>query len=90
MTKHELITHVAANSELGRREAEAAIEALADLVNVEVRSGREITIPGLGKFSRKQREARTARNPQTGETIQVAARRVPAFKAVKEFRDAVA
>lgn len=90
MTKNELVSKVAELSGVSKGNTESVLDALVDRINIAVRTGEEVAIPGLGKFSRKQREARVGRNPATGETIQIAAKRAVAFRAAKAFSDAVA
>lgn len=90
MTKNELVSKVAELSGVSKGNTESVLDALVDRINIAVRTGEEVAIPGLGKFSRKAREARQGRNPATGEAIQIAARRVPHFKPAKAFTDAVA
>ncbi len=70
-------------------QAERAIEVLMDSIVKTLKSGREVSIAGLGIFSAKMRAARQARNPRTGETIHVAAQRVPKFRAAKALKDEV-
>ncbi len=69
--------------------AELAVDTLIDTIISTLRKGDEVAIAGLGIFSVKQRAARQARNPKTGEAIQVAAMRVPKFRAAKGLKDAV-
>jgi len=70
-------------------QAEEVVELIIDGVVSTLKSGGEVSIAGLGIFSTKQRAARTARNPRTGESVQVAAMRVPKFRAAKALKDAV-
>ena len=69
--------------------AEQAVDIMLDTIVSTLKSGGEVSIAGLGIFSTKQRAARTARNPRTGAAIQVAAMRVPKFRAAKGLKDAV-
>lgn len=69
--------------------AEEAVEVVINSITDSLKKGDEVSIAGLGIFSAKQRAARTARNPRTGETIQVAAMRVPKFRPAKGLKDAV-
>ncbi len=69
--------------------AEQAVETMIDTIVTTLKKGGEVSIAGLGIFSTKLRAARPARNPRTGETIQVASMRVPKFRAAKGLRDAV-
>ncbi len=89
MNKGELIEAVARNTGESKATAEKMVnETLDVIVNGVVASGK-VSITGFGSFEARDRAARTARNPQTGEEIRVAATRVPAFKAGKGFKDAV-
>lgn len=69
--------------------AERAVDALLDTIVNTLKEGGEVSIAGLGIFSTRDRAARTARNPKTGEPVQVPAMRVPKFKAAKALKDAV-
>ena len=69
--------------------AEQAVDTVVDSIVSTLKSGGEVSIAGLGIFSTKQRAARSARNPRTGATIQVAAMRVPKFRPAKALKDAV-
>lgn len=90
MTKNELASAVAKQAGVKAAVALSVITALGDHINITVRNGEEALLPGVGKFTRKQREARVGRNPRTGEEVQIASKRVVSFKPAKEFRDAVA
>ena len=70
-------------------QAEQAVEAMLNGIVNTMKKGEEVSIAGLGIFSVKQRAARDARNPRTGETIKVAAMKVPKFRAAKALKDAV-
>jgi len=70
-------------------QAEQAVDKVIDTVIATLKKGEEVSIAGLGIFSVKTRAARQARNPRTGETIQVAAMKVPKFRAAKALKDAV-
>lgn len=72
-----------------KAEAERAVEAMIDAVVGGLKRGEEVSIAGLGIFATKMRAARTARNPRTGETVQVPSMRVPKFRAAKALKDAV-
>ena len=69
--------------------AEQAVETMIDAIVNSLKKGEEVSIAGLGIFSVKQRAARTARNPRTGEMVQVQAMKVPKFRAAKALKDAV-
>lgn len=70
-------------------QAEQAVEVLLDTIVKELKKGGEVSVAGLGIFSVKQRAARTARNPRTGEIVQVSAMKVPKFRAAKALKEAV-
>lgn len=70
-------------------QAEQVIDLVIESIVSTLKKGDEVSIAGLGIFSAKQRAARTARNPRTGESIKVAAMRVPKFRAAKALKDAV-
>ena len=70
-------------------QAEQVVDTIIDSIVMTLKKGEEVSIAGLGIFSAKQRAARTARNPRTGEAIKVAAMRVPKFRAAKALKDAV-
>ena len=89
MTKPELITKIAEKSNLSKKNAAAAITALIDTITKVLKAEGKLAIPNLGTFEVKQHAARTGHNPRTGETVEIAARRVPAFKPAKALKDAV-
>jgi DNA-binding protein HU-beta len=89
MNKADIINNV--HEELGgtKAEAERAVETVITSIVDTLKDGNEVSIAGLGIFSAKMRDARTARNPRTGEAIEVPAMRVPKFRAAKALKDAV-
>jgi DNA-binding protein HU-beta len=72
-----------------RADAERAVETAIDSIVASLKKGNEVSIAGLGIFSSKTRNARTGRNPRTGESIDIPAMRVPKFRAAKALKDAV-
>lgn len=70
-------------------QAEQVVDKVFDSIVASLKKGEEVSIAGIGIFSVKQRAARQARNPRTGETIQVAAMKVPKFRAAKALKEAV-
>ncbi|OHA41304.1 MAG: DNA-binding protein HU [Candidatus Taylorbacteria bacterium RIFCSPLOWO2_12_FULL_47_20] len=70
-------------------QAESAVDTVLETIIASLKKGEEVSISGLGIFSVKMRAARTARNPRTGATVQVAAMKVPKFRAAKALKDAV-
>ena len=90
MNKADLIKHLAAHAEVTNKQAEAVLNVLTTTVLDTVRAGNELIITDLGKFGSTERAAKTGRNPKTGETIQIAAKRAPKFSAAKALKDAAA
>lgn len=89
MNKVDLIEAVHATIGGTKVQAEQAVEKIIESIVNSLKKGEEVSIAGLGIFSAKERKARTARNPRTGEAIQVPAMRVPKFRAAKGLKDAV-
>jgi len=89
MKKAELIDAIADGADVSKAAAGRALNAALDAVSGELAKGGSVTLPGFGTFSVSERAARTGRNPQTGETIQIAAAKQPKFKAGKGLKDAV-
>ena len=89
MNKTEFIASVAEKAEISKKDAEKAVAAFIDTVTAELKAGNKIQMVGFGTFEVKDRPARTGRNPQTKETIQIPASKAPSFKAGKAFKDAV-
>ena len=90
MKKDELVQAVAEAAGLNKAEADRAIQGLVETVTGAVAAGGKIQVPGLGTFEARERAAREGRNPQTGETMQIAATTVPGFKAATAFKQATA
>lgn len=72
-----------------KTQSEEVVQMIIDSIISTLKKGEEVSLAGLGIFSAKKRAARTARNPKTGATVQVAATTVPKFRAAKAFKDAV-
>lgn len=89
MNKTELIQHIATTAGLNKTQATAALQAFETAVIDELANGGQVALVGFGTFSVKERAARTGRNPKTGEELQIAAAKVPSFKAGKALKDAV-
>ncbi|MDX8275325.1 HU family DNA-binding protein [Acinetobacter pittii] len=89
MNKTELTKHVAQRAGLTQTQALAAISALETTITNVLRGGGDVTLIGFGSFTVKERAARTGRNPKTGEELQIAAAKVPSFKAGKALKEAV-
>jgi DNA-binding protein HU-beta len=88
VNKSELIDAIAASADLSKASAGRALDAVVDAVTGALKSGDSVSLVGFGTFSVKERAARSGRNPQTGATIQIAAAKVPSFKAGKALKDA--
>ena len=89
MNKSELIEQVAERADIKRSEAEAAVNALTEVVKETLQRGGDVAITGFGKFSVAERGARQGVNPQTGERIQIAASKAPKFSAGADFKKAL-
>jgi DNA-binding protein HU-beta len=89
MNKTELINAVAEVSELSMKDAGKAVDALFETISNTLAKEEKIQLIGFGTFEVRERAARTGRNPQTGEEIQIQASKIPAFKPGKELKDAV-
>ena len=90
MNKTELIAAVAEKTGMTKKDAERVINATVDTITEALVKGEKVSMSGFGIFEVKAREARVGRNPRTKETIQIPATRLPAFKASKALKDAVA
>lgn len=75
---------------ISKADMTAVVEGLSDIVHEQLARGDKITLPGIGKFTVAERAARTGRNPQTGEALEIPASRQPKFKAAKVLKEAVA
>ena len=89
MNKSQLIDTIAASADISKADAGRALDAFTDAVTSALKDGDQVALVGFGTFSVRERAARSGRNPQTGETIQIAAAKVPSFKAGKALKDAV-
>lgn len=89
MKKTELIAAIAEKSGLSKKDAEKALAATIDTIVNTVAQGDKIQLTGFGTFEQRQRNARTGCDPRTGNTIEIPASKVPAFKAGKAFKDVV-
>lgn len=90
MNKAELVGSVAEKAELTKKEAERVVNAVLSSLESALSRGEKVQLVGFGTFEVRERAARTGRNPKTGEEINIPATRIPAFKAGKALRDAVA
>jgi DNA-binding protein HU-beta len=89
MKKKELIERIAQEAGVPKSEAQKHFEAFEEVVTEALKAGEEVQITGFGKFSVKERKAREGRNPQTGQTIKIAAQKVPSFSAGNALKEAV-
>lgn len=89
MNKAELIEHISKTVGINKTQANDALDSFTDGVISALRKGESVTLVGFGTFSIMQRSARNGRNPQTGETIKIKARKTPKFKAGKNFADKI-
>ena len=89
MNKQELVDAVAKSAAISKAAAKLAVDAVTNAIVKAVSKKEQVVIVGFGTFDSKQRKARAGRNPKTGKTIQISAKRVPKFRAGKKFREAV-
>ncbi|MEJ2480626.1 MAG: HU family DNA-binding protein [Acidihalobacter sp.] len=89
MNKSELIDAIAAKADLSKASAGKALDAFVESVTEALKSDDQVVVVGFGSFSVRKREARSGRNPRTGETIEIAASNLPGFKPGKALKDAV-
>ncbi|RCX32149.1 HU family DNA-binding protein [Thioalbus denitrificans] len=89
MNKSELVDAIAAEADVSKAAAGRAVDAMVSAITTALQRGEQVSLVGFGTFSVRERAARTGRNPQTGENIEIQAARIPAFKAGKALKDAV-
>lgn len=89
MNKTELIAAIAEQAEISKKDAEKALKAFVDVVTEQLKEGEKVQLVGFGTFEVSERAAREGRNPQTGETMTIAASKNPKFKAGKALKDMV-
>nr|WP_304644400.1 nucleoid-associated protein HU-beta [Pseudoalteromonas sp. BSi20652] len=89
VNKSQLIDQIAADADISKAAAGRALDSFIESVTGALKEGDSVALVGFGTFSVRERAARSGRNPQTGETIQIAAATIPAFKAGKALKDAV-
>ncbi len=89
MNKTELVDAMADAADISKAAAGRALDGMVEAITKALRDGDQVTVVGFGSFSVRERAARTGRNPQTGDTIQIKASRSPGFKAGKALKDAV-
>ena len=89
MTKSQLVTLIAQQLKLTRKDADAAVDAVFNSIASSLEAGRRVELRGFGSFGLKERGERAGRNPKTGESVAVEAKRVLFFKTGKELRERV-
>ena len=89
VNKSQLIDQIAADADISKAAAGRALDSFIEAVSGALKDGDSVALVGFGTFSVCERAARSGRNPQTGETIQIAAANIPSFKAGKALKDAV-
>ena len=89
MNKTELVAAISEKTELTKKDSEKALKALIDVVAEELKKGEKVQLVGFGTFEVSERPEREGRNPQTGETMKIAASKAPKFKAGKALKDII-
>lgn len=89
MNKSELIATIAEKSELNKKEAKKALNAFTDIITENLRNGDKVQLVGFGTFEVVNRAARTGRNPQNSNIIEIPASKTPKFKVSKSLKIAI-
>ena len=89
MNKGELVSAISEQTGLSKKDSEAALNSFINIVSEELENNEKVQLVGFGTFEVRERAARTGRNPQTKEEIQIPASKAPAFKAGKALKDRV-
>lgn len=89
MNKKDLVQKIAETNELTKQQAADVLDTVLDSIGDAIAAGDKVQLLGFGTFEKRERPERTARNPRTGETIEIAAASVPAFKPGKALKDKV-
>ena len=89
MNKKDLVQKIAETNELTKQQVADVLDTVLDSIGDAIAAGDKVQLLGFGTFEKRERPARTARNPRTGETIEIAAASVPAFKPGKALKDKV-
>ena len=89
MNKSDLVNKVAEIADLSKKDAAKAVDAVFEAISQALQSGEKVQIVGFGNFEVRERSARKGRNPQTGEEIEIAASKVPAFKPGKVLKEGI-
>lgn len=89
MNKSQLVDAIAERADINKSTAAQALDAITAQITLQLAAGEEVALIGFGTFKVSDRAARTGRNPQTGETIQISAAKVPKFAPGKALKDAI-
>jgi len=89
VTKVELVSKVAENANMTKKDVATCVDAILSAIQETLSSGEKVQLTGFGTFEVRERAARKGRNPQTGKEIEIAARRIPVFRAGKLLKDSV-
>ena len=89
MNKTELVAALAGKAELSKKDAEKALNAFVEVVSDAMKAGDKVQLVGFGTFESKNRPARTARNPRTGESVKIPASKAVSFKVGKALKDSL-
>ena len=89
MNKTELIAAIAEKAEISKKDSEKALKAFIEVVTEQLKNDDKVQLVGFGTFEVSKRAAREGRNPQTGQTMKIAACKAPKFKAGKALKDAI-
>jgi DNA-binding protein HU-beta len=89
MNKSDLISQVVESTELSKKDATKAVDAVFEAISTALQNGDKVQLVGFGNFEVRERSARKGRNPQTGEEIEIPASKIPAFKPGKALKDGI-
>lgn len=89
MNKSDLISQVSESTELSKKDATKAVDAVFEAISTALQNGDKVQLVGFGNFEVRERSARKGRNPQTGEEIEIPASKIPAFKPGKALKDGI-
>lgn len=89
LNKAELVTEVAERASMTKKDAERAVNAVVESIELALTKGERVSLVGFGTFEVRERAARVGRNPRTGATLEISSSRVPAFKAGKALKESV-
>ena len=89
MNKQELISKIAEKANLSKKDAATALTALIDTITEELKAGEKVAITSLGTFEVHERSARTGKNPRTGESVAIPAKKIPTFKPAKGLKEVI-